>query len=300
LQQISAHSVACINTAAYLLNYVTGNDIVSKFVTYDIMGNNITLGEAATLENANPTAFIKSVSVTSFEAVVVYVDSSAENSLVARAVSYTGDTILFGASVLINSGGSVEVDNNAEDFVDIYQFVNGAFLVSFADWANEDRVTTLIGQLTESGNIALVSPSYVLSPTNENLLADQYWTKVVAISPTVFVNLYSLQNGSHALNLASSTGHVLNAPIGIITKLTTKNNVVAAVVGLNGECKAGQSVFEIGFNYYTDSLGSLFPKSPSETPLYDYIDLNSLIMSKNNIVGFGLTEKEILIKTELY
>jgi hypothetical protein len=299
---LPAHSVACFEPEHFLLNYVENVGIVSQAVYYSPTPNTVSLAVANSLPNVNPAPFIRSATLKNSLAVaaILYIDSAQNNALVATTVSLTADLIQFGSSLVINSGGVIGTVNETK-IADIAPFgEDSGFVVTYSDWANQDRVTILIGQITESNSLVAASPAYVISPANTNLLFQQYWTNIVKLSETTFVSIFALMNGTKAEAIGSSTGQVYPAPLGVIMELTSLGGDQAAVVGVSGQCDVKDTQLILGNYYYTDSLGSLFARNPSETPLYEYLDIGNTILSKNTIIGVGITDESLLIKTEVY
>jgi len=297
-----AHSLACFAPFHYVLSSVQEAEIISEVVFYSYMNGTVASTLSAKLEGVTALNFIRSVPLKRTLAVggILYIDALNNNALSVAAFSLSIDQLEFGSIMMINNGGTI-VQEPSSMMADINTLgVENGFVVSYSDWSNEEKITILIGEVTESNALAAASPAYVLSPSNEDVLGQVYWNSVVAISDTTFVTVYSLMNSTSSISTASSVGHVFNSPIGVVLEQTKVDGAPGVVIGVSGQCKVPSTEMVAGYYYYSDGVGSLFMPDPSQTTLDEYLDLGTMLLSKNSLVGIGISDEDLLIKSSAF
>jgi len=167
------------------------------------------------------------------QAAVVWIDhvEQTNHRLMAVIVEVQGNSLVFGSSMVLNSGDASGVLNSdLYPEMTVLAISSTQFAVLYSDFANQGLVTLTIVDVNEADILTAPSTSFstvaLASPLNK-AETDYYWLAMTVQSPTVFV-IYDSLNSLGGIHI----GEVLNTAVGVTTSKKIDNLVEVAVGGI--------------------------------------------------------------------
>eukprot|EP01102_Stenamoeba_stenopodia_P009930 TRINITY_DN2950_c0_g5_i1.p1 TRINITY_DN2950_c0_g5~~TRINITY_DN2950_c0_g5_i1.p1 ORF type:complete len:558 (-),score=132.97 TRINITY_DN2950_c0_g5_i1:865-2538(-) len=297
----NTHSLIALSDSTYMDCYPldNGNIQCSQF-SFD--GTSITLIAQNTFKASNTSLFFGLAALSSTQAALVWIDqgSSSNNRLMAAVIEIQGFNIVYGASMILNSGDASGVMSDSYyPQIIVQAFSSTQFMVLYSDFANQGKVTLTTVDLNEDDMLSSPTTSFstvALSSPLNTYEEGYYWLAMTIQTPNQFLIFDSFSAGNITLG-GIHFGEVLNRAIGI-TSAKKANQVVDVTVG--GIVTLEHTKLVPGMTYYTTTQGVLVKGPPfgsSQVTSQGYLQSGNMLISANSCLGIALDKESLLLHT---
>ena len=228
------------------------------------------------------------------QVIMTFADAET-NGLKAVTMEYDRDQqrIFFGSTASIQTGGAVLHESS----VDLRVLNREMFAVFYKDDAIQSLMLVMCA-ITESNDIAVVSPNYVVSRPRGFMGRTEYYYDLCEIDMGDFA-IVEYQSTERERTVMIHRGDVRPRPFGIVSKVN-KNSLMVQFAGMF-QMPRGMNIIP-GRAVLTNSYGDLVEGDPfgyensNFGNFYVESRKDNSILSGNNLIGIAVTKRKIYMK----
>lgn len=298
------HEIAGMTYQSWLVSYPATtnrtngyNPIVVRYVSLN-SDKTVKIGPETILEYSATSFPFDVEQVAENRAIIVFVDSFQNYDLRAVSVTLSNTNLIFGSSLVLNSGGVVGPEPTDYKFLSVSTLVSDTILVTYSDHANDGRITATLVDLTDASDLIQISPNYVISQPDPAGASggDHYWVTSAAINSHKFIIIDHLDGGDFQ-GASINIGHIKGRPIGVVKgRAGTRSEIYTSGTAYI----VTDEPLLVGQRYYTTTHGDLITQGNIDSLLDlhpdQYIVNNNTIVSLNSYVGIAISETQIALK----
>jgi hypothetical protein len=308
------HDIFALDDTSFVLSYPTSSSslgsMIGRWILKPDFTASISLGPEATYPNILPKYYIASTGLSPNSGMLIVVDSNDASSLKAVMVhrhTRMIDGIAFGSLLLINGGISDSTYDPVLQrlpFIDCASIDSSRVAVSYANFANSGKLTTVIVSVDDSRALS-VGTSFVISDQRIPEALLNYSVSVASVSKNLQYGYVVIDRDNNVFSDYSSDYalvEVNSGPFGIATAHAPAGSSVRVTANGLVNLRAafpGHKILTPGMLYYADTTGDLVVGGPigswKENTVVS-VDNGSRLVSSDSLVGFAVSSEELYVQ----